>query len=140
MDHNDLPTASSMCAQLIISLYKDGTYNSLVGNLKDLKEIIDNTFRVVQTLTEEGDKRTEVVKMKVDGEKDKMHDLVKGLEEIYREMKKRQRYYVGWIFVCRIGMGFFVCGIGMAAAIFGYNYVSASLALRYPMMWLPYLL
>ncbi|GFS02880.1 immune-associated nucleotide-binding protein 1 [Elysia marginata] len=126
-DHNDLPTASSMCAQLIISMdkiNKDGTHNSLVGNLKDLKEIIDNTFRVVQTLPEEGDKRKEVFKMKWDGEKDKIHDLIKGLEEVYRDLKKRNRYLVGRMVVSGIGMA------AAAAIISGNYYVSAPLFLR----------
>ncbi|GFR91018.1 immune-associated nucleotide-binding protein 1 [Elysia marginata] len=47
---------------------------------------------------EEGDKKTEVVKMKREGE------ILKDLEEIYEDLKKRQRYRVSTKVACGIGM------------------------------------
>ncbi|GFR63861.1 immune-associated nucleotide-binding protein 1 [Elysia marginata] len=97
-EHNDLPDASSRCAQLIISLEKsnkDGKLDGFVGNLKVLKEIIDNTFRVVQTLPEEGDKRRKLTQMKLDGQIHRMHDHVQSLEQVYNELKWRQRALKG---------------------------------------------
>ncbi|GFS14359.1 immune-associated nucleotide-binding protein 1 [Elysia marginata] len=109
-DHNGLPNASSMCAQLISSLEKsnkDGKLDGFVGNLKVLKEIIDNTFRVVQILPEEGDKRTEVVEMKREGE------ILNHLEEIYEDLKKKQRYRVSRKVACEIGMSVAIIAMGI---------------------------
>ncbi|GFR72359.1 immune-associated nucleotide-binding protein 4 [Elysia marginata] len=99
-DHNDLSKISSSCAQLIIRFgksNKNGKINGLLGKLTTLKQLIDDTYRVVHDTPEERDKRAKFIKMKVDGAIIKMRDHVEAIEEIYRDLKKRQTSLAGGI-------------------------------------------
>ncbi|GFR94866.1 immune-associated nucleotide-binding protein 5 [Elysia marginata] len=87
-DHNDLPNASSRCAQLIISLEKsnkDGKLNKFVGKLRLLKQVIDDTFREVQTQTKDGDKTKEMIPMKLLGHVQNLELLY-----LYTQLKRSQ--------------------------------------------------